>query len=78
VRHISPDSPLRWDYVRPPVVVRKGEGVSLLLGAKNFQVRATATALEAGYPGQKIWVRLEDNGRRMRATVLEGGCVMIE
>lgn len=77
-RHISPDSPLRWDQVQPPAVVHKGEGVRLVLGSKNVQIKATATALEPGYPGQKIWVRLEDNGKRLRATVVDGGCVMAE
>jgi flagella basal body P-ring formation protein FlgA len=59
-------------------VVHKGEGISLVLGSKNLQIRAAATALESGSPGQTIWVRLEDNGKRLRATVVDGGCVMAE
>ncbi len=78
VRHISPDSPLRWDHVKPPALVRKGDDVRLLLGADNFQIKATATALENGRAGEKIWIRLENNGKRMRAVVLEGGCVALE
>jgi flagella basal body P-ring formation protein FlgA len=77
-RSITPDHPLRWDQIQPPAVVRKGEGISLVLGTKNMQIRASATALEAGSPGQKIWVRLEDNGKRLRATVVDGSCVMAE
>jgi flagella basal body P-ring formation protein FlgA len=77
-RHISPRNPLRWDHVRRPAVVRKGDGVLLKIEAREYQIKTAATALESGSPGQQIWVRLEENGKRMRAVVVDGATVTLK
>ncbi len=76
-RHISPQNPLRWDHVRRPAVVRKGDGVELKIEARDYLIRTMATALESGSPGQWIWVRLEESGKRMRAVVVDGATVTL-
>lgn len=77
-RHLSPGSPIRWDQVCPPSAVRPGDVVELLIGSENFQIRTKATVLEPGPPGKKIWVRLDDSGKRLRAVVVDAGCVILE
>jgi len=77
-RNIAPNTPLRWDHLHPPAAVRKGDTIELVMELNNVQVRATATALETGAPGEIIWVRLDDSGKRVRARVLKGGCVVPE
>jgi flagella basal body P-ring formation protein FlgA len=77
-RHLTPDMPLRWDHLRTPAVVRKGDGVDLMVARDNLQVRTSATALQAGAPGDRIWVRIEDSGKRLRAVVVDGKCVALE
>lgn len=77
-RHIAPQKPLRWDHIRRPAVVRKGDGVELKIEARDYQIRTAATALESGAPGQWIWVRLEENGKRMRAVVVDGATVTLK
>lgn len=69
-RYLSPDSAIRWDHVTLPPVVRKGDGVQVVLEADNFAIKANAEALESGSAGDEIWVRLENNGKRMRAVVV--------
>jgi len=77
-RAISPDAALRWRDLRTPTAVREGDGVELIIQAGAAQIKAIATALQSGSPGERIWVRLEENGRRLQARVVEGGIVMLE
>jgi flagella basal body P-ring formation protein FlgA len=44
--------------------------VEVVVKADNFAIRATAEALQSGSAGDEIWVRLRNNGKRMRAVVL--------
>jgi flagella basal body P-ring formation protein FlgA len=77
-RTISAETALRWRDLRTPAAVREGDGVELIVHAGAAQIRATATALQSGSPGERIWVRLEESGRRLQARVVEGGIVMLE
>ena len=77
-RTISADMALRWRDLRIPTAVREGDGVELIVRAGAAQIKAIATALQSGSPGERIWVRLEENGKRLQARVVEGGIVMLE
>lgn len=77
-RHLSPGSPIRWDQVRRPPAVRQGCEVKVVFDADNFLIETSAIALETGSPGDRIWVRLEDNGKRLRAVVVDADRVSLE
>ena len=77
-RHLSPGAPIRWDQVRQPPAVHKGDAVEVLLDSDNFYIKMSAVALETGSMGEKIWVRLEDNGKRLRAVVVDADRVSLE
>ncbi|HEX7342711.1 MAG TPA: flagellar basal body P-ring formation chaperone FlgA [bacterium] len=77
-RAISADTPLRWRDLRAPTAVREGDGVELIIQAGAAQIKAIATALQSGSPGERIWIRLDENGKRLQARVVEGGIVMLE
>ena len=69
-RLLSPGTPVRWDHVSFPPDVRKGDGVEVVLQAESYAIKAMAEALQSGSAGDEIWVRLENNQKRMRVTVL--------
>jgi len=77
-RHIAADAALRWDHLRVPALVRKGDGVQLVVERNNLQVSSLVTALQSGSPGDRIWVRVEESGKRLRAVVVDGKCVAME
>ena len=70
-RCLSPDSPIRWDHVTPPALVRKGETVECIFDTDTFTIRTQGTALESGAMGEEVWVRLEKNGKRIKAIVID-------
>jgi flagella basal body P-ring formation protein FlgA len=77
-RAISADTPLRWRDLRAPTAVREWDGVEVIIQAGSAQIKAIATALQSGSPGERIWIRLDENGKRLQARVVEGGIVMLE
>jgi len=77
-RHLSPESPIRWDQLKSPSLVQKGDRVDVLIAADAFAIKTTGTALQTGSFGEKIWVRLEDNGKRMRAVVVDADRVKLK
>lgn len=68
-RCLSPGSPIRWDHVESPSLVQKGREIECLYDSDTFSVKARGTALESGALGDEIWVRLERNGKRIKAVV---------
>lgn len=70
-RTLSPGSPVRWDQIKLPALVHKGDRVDVLLESSTFSVKTTAIALQTGARGDEIWVRLNNNGKRMRAVVVD-------
>jgi len=78
VRHLPGGSPIRWDQVKPRSLVQKGDEVELVIDHQAFAIKADAKALEAGALGDEIWVRLENNGKRMRAVVVDADHVTLE
>jgi flagella basal body P-ring formation protein FlgA len=70
-RHLSPYSPVRWDQVSPPPVMHKGDRVDLIFRTGVIEIKAGVCALEDGAIGQSIWVKLESNGKKMRAVVVD-------
>ncbi len=77
-RHLSPTSPLRWDQLEAPSLVQKGDRVDVFISADAFSIKTAGTALQTGSLGEKIWVRLEGNGKRMRAVVVDADRVRLE
>jgi flagella basal body P-ring formation protein FlgA len=77
-RCLSPGSPIRWDHVESPSLVQKGREVECVYDSDAFTIRARGTALESGAMGDEIWVRLEKNGKRIKAIVTDNNQVSFE
>ncbi len=77
-RHISPGAPIRWDQVRRPPDVLKGDNIDVVFCRENYEIKASAAALESGSSGEKIWIKLENNGKRMRVVVVDADRVTLE
>jgi flagella basal body P-ring formation protein FlgA len=77
-RCLSPGSPIRWGQVTTPSLVRKGEAVECVFDTDAFMIRTRGTALQSGARGDEIWVRLEKNGKRIKAIVTDTDRVSLE
>jgi len=77
-RHLSPSEPIRWDQLRQASLVRKGDGVELVVNSDYYAISTAATALQDGAAGEQIWVRLKENGKRLRAVVVDADHVSLE
>lgn len=76
-RHLAPGSPIRWDQVCLPPQVHKGSTIELVLHDEQYEIKTSATALESGSTGERIWVKLESNGKRIRAVVVDADRVTL-
>ncbi len=69
-RHISVGSPIKWDQMKIPALVNKGDKVDFILDSDCFSIKTQAVALQDGARGDNIWVRLGENGKKLRAVVV--------
>ncbi|MCX6639265.1 MAG: flagellar basal body P-ring formation chaperone FlgA [bacterium] len=78
VRHLAPNTIIRWDQVRTPPVLRKGDRIDVVFLYEYVEVKTRALILEDGAKGQNVWVRLENNGKRLRAVVVDQDHVTLQ
>ncbi len=67
---IQSQSPIRtWDLTREPEVLR-GDRVEAMLSSNGLKINGVAQALEQGFIGQKIRIRLESTKKTIVGTVV--------
>jgi flagella basal body P-ring formation protein FlgA len=74
-RAISRHTPLTPMMLKPPLLVLKGDEVSIVSGNQNFSVKGVGIALQDGKLGQQIEVKNSRSGRVVRARVTATGVV---
>lgn len=77
-RSVRPGEPVRLADIRPPVVVRKGEAVTIVLEQAGMRLSAQGRAAEDGAMGRTLRVSNIRSGKIVDATVAGPGVVKIE
>lgn len=77
-RAVRPGQPVRVVDVRPPIVIHKGELVTIVVESKDMRLTAQGRANEDGAQGQGIRVANTRSGKVLDATVAGPGTVKIE
>jgi flagellar basal body P-ring formation protein FlgA len=76
-RSIRPGEPIRPSDVQTPIVIRRGELVTVVLQSATLLLTAQAKALEDGTQGQAIRVSNTRSGKTLDATVNGPGTVIL-
>lgn len=76
-RSVTADRPLTYSMLRQPVVVRRGQRVTLLYRSPGIEVRGSATALDDGGRGEQISARPLGASRTLTGVVLRPGVVLV-
>jgi flagellar basal body P-ring formation protein FlgA len=76
-RSIRPGEPIRPSDIQTPIVIRRGELVTVVLKSATLLLTAQAKALEDGIQGQAIRVSNTRSGKTLDATVSSPGTVVI-
>lgn len=70
VRDLAPNSPLRTFDVKPAVLVKRGQEVTVTAGdGQGFQISLRAEALQDGGLGEQIRLKNSESGRSLSAVV---------
>jgi flagella basal body P-ring formation protein FlgA len=77
-RPIHPETPLRPAFVKPSVVVKKGERVLIEARRGGLSIRAYGVTKSSGQVGQTVMVSNLDSGRELRAKVVAPSLVEVE
>jgi flagella basal body P-ring formation protein FlgA len=74
-RTLRSGQPLQARWLAAPLLVRRGDSVTIVAGQGGIQVQAAGEALEAGRLRQVVRVRNSTSGRLIRARVIDHGVV---
>jgi flagella basal body P-ring formation protein FlgA len=77
-RAVRPGQPVRVIDVQLPIVIHKGELVTILVESRDMRLTAQGRANDDGAQGQGIRVANTRSGRVLDATVVAPGTVKIE
>ena len=77
-RPLSPDTPLRAAFVKPPLVVKKGDRVMIEARRGGLSIQTYGITKSSGQVGQTIMVANLDSGRELRAKVVAPRLVQVE
>lgn len=77
IRSVSADQPLTYSVLKNPIVVRRGERVTLLYKSPGIEVRGSGTALEEGSTGKRISVKPHGAPRMVDGVVLQPGIILV-
>ena len=77
-RPLPPDTPLRPAFVKPPLVVKKGDRVLIEARRGGLSIRAYGVTKASGQVGQTVMVANLDSGRELRAKVVAPSLVEVE
>ena len=76
-RSLPGDRPLTYNVLSNPVVIRRGQRVSLLYKSPGIEVRGSGLALGDGTKGQRIAVRPHGVSRTVTGVVLRPGVILV-
>lgn len=76
-RTLLPGHPVPANAVEAPPLVARGAAIVIIFQEGGLMIRAQATALEAGSPGDLIRIRNLDSGIMINATVQADGSVRV-
>jgi len=77
-RSISPGQVLDANYVRSPILIRRGEVVTVYARAAGIRVRTTGRALADGSEGELILVETLETGKREKFDARVTGAQVVE
>jgi flagella basal body P-ring formation protein FlgA len=77
-RPLPPDTPLRPAFVKPPLVIKKGDRVLIEARRGGLSIRANGVTKANGQVGQTVAVTNLDSGRELRAKVVAPNLVEVE
>ena len=76
-RALAAGQPLRFSQLMHPILIERGQEVTLVSGISGVQVRMQGKALASGAAGDRILVANERSGRRLEGVVGRDGTVKI-
>ena len=76
-RALGAGQPLRFSQLMHPILIERGQEVTLISGIAGVQVRMQGKALASGAAGDRILVANERSGRRLEGVVGQDGTVKI-
>jgi len=76
-RSLQIDLPIKPSHITPPLLVKKGEFVSITAQFNNLRVKSSGIALSNGILGQAILVRNRKTKRVIEATIFAPGQVKV-
>ncbi len=76
-RPITAGSVIKKDYIKPEILVKRGENVVVSVESDSIRIRSKGTATEDGYRGRYISVRT-GSGREVLGRVIGPGEIAIE
>ena len=74
---ISLGQPFSLRYLRPPLVVKRGENVDIVAKSRDLEIRMTGKAINSGAKGDVIRVKNSSSKRVIEAVVVNSGLVMV-
>ena len=77
-RPLPPDTPLRAAFVKLPLVVKKGDRVTIEVRRGGLSIQTYGITKSSGQVGQTIMVANLDSGREFRARVVAPSLVQVE
>ncbi|MGZ9133405.1 MAG: flagellar basal body P-ring formation chaperone FlgA [Nitrospira sp.] len=77
-RPLPPETPLRPAFVKPPLVIKKGDRVLIEARRGGLSIRANGVTKANGQIGQTVMVTNLDSGRELRAKVVAPSLVEVE
>lgn len=77
-RPLQPDTPLRAGFVKPALVIKKGDRVMIEVRRGGLSIQTYGITKSNGQLGQTIMVANTDSGRELRAKVVAPNLVQVE
>ena len=76
-RALRAGQPLRFSQLMHPILIERGQEVTLVSGLAGVQVRMQGKALASGAAGDRILVANERSGRRLEGVINTNGTVTV-
>ena len=77
-RPLQPETPLRAGFVKPALVIKKGDRVMIEVRRGGLSIQTYGITKSNGQVGQTIMVANADSGREFRAKVVASNLVQVE
>lgn len=77
-RSLRSGTVLNTDMLAPPLLINRGEQLSIRIQRPGIRIEMKGTALEAGRRGQRIRVRNDQAQKTLTAVVIDKGLVQVE